>query len=104
MYQARLLGGDALLAVLAAVLVVIAFAFVYPQMEGGPFLRAFVVVLAATASSVIWSPRPQMLRFALLAVTGYIVYLWKWRQVNRLWVLIPCLCCGPMCMEGTHWG
>ena len=72
-----------------AVLVVVAFAFVYPQMEGAPFLRAFVIVLAATASSVIWSPRPQMLSFALLGVTGYIVYLFKWRQVNRLWVLIP---------------
>ena len=89
LYQARLLGGDALLAVLVAALVIIAFAFVYPQMEGEPFLRAFVIILAATASSVIWSPRPQMLSFALLAVTGYIVYLWKWRQVNRLWVLIP---------------
>jgi hypothetical protein len=89
LYQARLLGGDALLAVLTAVLVVIAFAFVYPQMEGGPFLRAFVIVLAAMASSVIWAPRPQMLSFALLGATSYVVYLFKWRQVNRLWVLIP---------------
>ena len=89
MYEARRLGGDALLAVLTAALVVIAFAFVYPQMEGGPFLRAFVIVLAALASSVIWSPRPQMFSFALLGVTSYVVYLFKWRQVNRLWVLIP---------------
>jgi hypothetical protein len=89
MYLARSLGSDVALAVLVAALVVLAFAFVYLQMDGGPFLRAFVIVLAATASSVIWSPRPQMLSFTLLAVTGYIVYLFKWRQVNRLWVLIP---------------
>ncbi len=89
LYQARALGGDAALAALTAILVVVAFAFVYPQMEGAPFLRAFVVVLAATATSIIWSPRPQMLSFALLGVTSYVVYLLKWRQVNRLWVLIP---------------
>ena len=89
MYEAHLLGGDRLLAILSAVLVVVTFAFVYVQMAGGPFLRAFIIVLAATASSVIWSPRPQMLSFALLGVTGYIVYLFKWRRLNRLWVLIP---------------
>ena len=89
MYQARTLGGDAALAVVTAILVVLAFVFMYPQMEGPPFLRAFVLVLVATASSVIWSPRPQMLSFVLLGVTGYVVYLLKWRQVNRLWMLIP---------------
>jgi hypothetical protein len=88
-YLARTLGGDAALAILVAALVVVAFAFVYLQMEGHAFLRAFVIVLAATASSVIWSPRPQMLSFTLLAMTGYVVYLFKRRKVNRLWVLIP---------------
>jgi hypothetical protein len=89
MYGAYWFGGDALLAVLVALLVVVAFAFVYPQMEGVSFLRAFILVLAATASSVIWSPRPQVLSFVFVAVTSYILYLWKWRRVNRLWVLIP---------------
>ncbi len=89
MYAARALGGDALLALIVAALVVVAFAFIYPQLDGAPFLRAFIVVLAATASSVIWSPRPQMLSFALLAISSYIVYLAKWRQVNRLWLLVP---------------
>ncbi len=89
MYSAYRIGGHALLALLVAGLVVMAFAFVYPQMEGHSFLRAFTLVLAATASGVIWSPRPQMLSFTLLGLTSYIVYLFKWRQVNRLWMLIP---------------
>jgi hypothetical protein len=89
MYGAYLLGGQVLLAVIVAVLVVFAFAFVYAAMDGEPLLRAFVIVLAATATSVIWSPRPQMLSFLFLAVTGYVLYLYKWRQINRLWVLIP---------------
>jgi hypothetical protein len=88
MYLARSVGGDALLALLVAALVAVTFAFVYPQMVGSPFLRAFIIVMSATASSVIWSPRPQMLSFALLGVTSYIVYLFKWKQVNRLWALI----------------
>ena len=89
MYGVYRSGGDALLAVLVALLVVAAFAFVYPQMEGASFLRAFILVLAATASSVIWSPRPQVLSFVFVAITSYIVYLWKWRRVNRLWLLVP---------------
>jgi len=89
MYAAHSLGGDVLLALLVAVLVIVAFAFVYPQMKGSAFLRAFVIVLAAVTSAVIWSPRPQMLSFALLGITGYMVYLFKWKQVNRLWALIP---------------
>ncbi len=89
MYQARTLGGDVTLALLVAMLVIVAFAFVYWQMEGPLLLRGFVLVLVATASSVIWSPRPQMLSFVLLGVTGYVVYLLKWQRVNRLWMLIP---------------
>jgi hypothetical protein len=89
MYALYSQGGNVALGVLVAVLVVIAFAFVYPQMEGGAFLRALLIILAATATSVVWSPRPQMLSFVFLAVTGYIVYQYKWRRINRLWVLIP---------------
>jgi hypothetical protein len=89
MYEARALGGDVALALAVAVLAVVAFVFVYWQMDGAPLLRGFVIVMAATAASVIWSPRPQMLSFALLGVTGYVVYLLKWRRVNVLWVLLP---------------
>jgi hypothetical protein len=46
-----------------------------------------VIVLAATTSAVIWAPRPQMFTFALTAIVGYLVYLFKWRQVDRLWLL-----------------
>ncbi|HEC34675.1 MAG TPA: hypothetical protein ENI37_08190 [Chloroflexi bacterium] len=66
-----------------------AFAFVYLQMEGGPFTRAFIVVLAAATSAVIWVARPQLLSFLLTAVVAYVLYLFKWRGVNRLWLLPP---------------
>lgn len=66
-----------------------AFALVYLQMEGDPFTRAFILVLAAATSAVVWIARPQLLSFLLTAVVAYILYLFKWRRVNRLWLLPP---------------
>lgn len=69
--------------------VVAAFAFVYLQMDGDPFLRAFTTVLAAAASGVIWTPRPQLASFALTALVCYVLHLFKRKGVNRLWILPP---------------
>ena len=66
-----------------------AFGFVYLQMEGNVFIRAFILILAAATSAVIWSARPQLLSFLLTAVVAYVLYLLKWRGVNRLWLLPP---------------
>ena len=72
-----------------AAVVVAAFVFVYLQMEGDVFTRAFIVVLAAATSGVIWAARPQLFSFLLTAVVAYLLYLFKWRRVNRLWLLPP---------------
>lgn len=64
-----------------------AFGFVHRQMEGGPFTRAFILVLAAATSAVIWSARPQLLSFLLTAAVAYLLHLFKWKRVNRLWLL-----------------
>ena len=75
------------LALLVAALVVVAFIFVWKQLEGGVFLRAFVVILAAATSGVVWTPRSQMATFVLAAAVSYLLYLYKWRQIDRLWLL-----------------
>lgn len=75
------------LSIFASVFIVIAFGFVYQTCEGGPFLRAFCLVLAATASAVYWAARPHIVSFALAAAYGYVLHLWRWRGINRLWVL-----------------
>jgi hypothetical protein len=72
-----------------AAVVAVAFLFVYLQMEGDPFSRAFIVVVAAATSSAIWVARPQLFSFLLTAVVAYVLYLFKWRGVNRLWLLLP---------------
>lgn len=71
------------------VVVTAAFVLVYLQMEGSVFVRAFILVLAAATSGVIWSARPQLFSFLLTAAVAYVLYLFKWRGVNRLWVLPP---------------
>jgi hypothetical protein len=69
--------------------VAVTFLFVYLQMEGDPFVRALIVIVAAATSAVIWAARPQILSFLLTAVVAYLLYLFKWKQVNRLWLLPP---------------
>lgn len=72
-----------------ALMVALAFAFVYWQCEGGALLRGFAIVLAATASAVYWSARPQMVTFLFAAIFGYVLWLYRSRGVNRLWLLVP---------------
>ncbi len=71
------------------VIVTAAFVLVYLQMEGDPFTRAFILVLGAITSAVIWSARPQLFSFLLTSVVAYVLYLFKYRRVNRLWLLPP---------------
>ncbi len=90
-YQAFGLPG---LNLLTAVMVLLAFAFVWPLLEGPPLLRAFVMLLAATASGVYWSARPQILSFALTGATIWILerarrgerrLLWFFPVIMALW-------------------
>jgi hypothetical protein len=53
------------------------------------YVRAFALVIGATAAAVFWSARPQMLSFALSGVTLYLLALYKYRGVDRLWWFVP---------------
>jgi len=70
-----------------AVLAVIAFVFVWKQLSGGVFVRAAIVLLAATVASVNLTPRSQMATFVFVAALGYLLYLYQWRQIDRLWFI-----------------
>jgi hypothetical protein len=81
--------GFAGLNLLTAVCATLAFWFVYLQTEGSVYLRAFVVMLAAVSSAVYWWARPEMISFALAAGFAYILGLYRWQGINRLWLLPP---------------
>jgi len=87
LYGAYEVLGYAGLNLLTAGSVVLAFALLWPSLEGPPLLRAFILSLAAATSAVYWSARPQILSFVLTA--AFLLVLEKWRAagLRRLWVL-----------------
>jgi hypothetical protein len=82
-------GGYGGLNLFTASVVVIAFVFVYRAGEGGGYLRAFIILLAATTSAVYWSARPQILSLLFTSIFVYALYDYLWRGANRLWLLPP---------------
>ena len=73
--------------ILQAVMVTLAFWFVYRTLSGGEFAKAFVIVLAATASGVYWAARPYLMSFLLAAITFWVLEDFRWRRKDRLWLL-----------------
>ncbi len=86
-YAAWKLGGALGLSVYMAALAAAGMLFVYKMSEGSSYMRAFALILGAAAAAVFWSPRPQMFSFFLSAVVLYILYLYRRRHADRLWLL-----------------
>lgn len=70
-------------------MVTLAFGFLWPTLRGGPFLRAFVLILAAATSGVYWAARPYLATFVLTAVFLWILEDFRWGRANRLLWLPP---------------
>lgn len=80
--------GYAGLNLFTAALITLTFFLVYLQCaEGNPYLNAFVLILAAAASAIYWSARPQLISLALASVFAYLLYQYLWRKRNLLWLL-----------------
>ncbi|MEP7294433.1 MAG: hypothetical protein ABI835_21765, partial [Chloroflexota bacterium] len=88
LYGAWKLGGALGLSVYMAALATAGMVFIYKMCEGSSYMRAFALILGAATAAVFWSPRPQMFSFLLSAVVLYILYLYRRKQIDRLW-LIP---------------
>jgi hypothetical protein len=74
-----------------AVLVTLAFWFVWKTLSGGEFLKAFVIILSATASGVYWAARPYLVTFLFTAMYLWILETYCWHKegnkVTRIWWL-----------------
>ncbi|MBI4315391.1 MAG: hypothetical protein HY679_05600, partial [Chloroflexi bacterium] len=81
------LGGYGALNLATALVVWLTFFFVYRSGAGGSYMRIFVTLLAAVASAVYWSARPQIVSMLLAAVFNAILLDYRWRGANRLWLL-----------------
>ncbi len=73
--------------VLTAFVVTLTFIFVYASTRGDAFLRSFILILAAAASAVYWSARPQVFSLLLAAVFYWVIDAYRRGERNRLWLL-----------------
>ncbi len=82
-------GGFPALSIWVAVCAVLSMVLVYLQMEGHPLLRSAILVLAAMVSSVVWSPRPQIMSLVLLALVSWFLYSYRKNRKLQYLVGIP---------------
>lgn len=77
------------LSVWVAACAVISMGLVYLQMKGHPLLRGAVLLLAAVTSSVVWSPRPQIMSLVFLSLVTWLVSRYRGKQNWRIliWLL-----------------
>jgi hypothetical protein len=82
-------GGLSALNLLFTGVILLAFGFVYRSMDGDPFVIAAVLVLAAGASEIYWSARPQLFSFLFSAAFYLILRKFIDGKRNALWILPP---------------
>jgi len=69
---------------LTAVLVTIAYIFIYRSLSGGIFLRSFILILSAVTAAVHWSPRPYLATYVLSAVTLWLFESCTYKKRDHL--------------------
>jgi hypothetical protein len=68
-------------------LILLTILVIFLTMRGDPYLRAAVLVLAAGASEIYWSDRPQVFTFLFSACFFYILREFLQGRKNNLWIL-----------------
>jgi hypothetical protein len=86
MWLVYLTGGLPGLIVAFALLTAVSFWLVYRCSAGQPYLAAFVVLLAAIASAIVWGARPQIFNILLAALFVYVVERVKDGQLDPRWL------------------
>lgn len=83
-------GGFYSLSIWVGICAVASMVFVYMQMEGHPLLRSGILILTGTVSSVVWSPRPQVMSLVLFSLLSYLLHLYKRKgNIRVLIVIVP---------------
>jgi hypothetical protein len=81
--------GFAGLNVLTALMVLLAFSFIWPLLDAPPLARAPVLLLAVTVSGVYWSARPHIFSFALTGIFLWVLESSRVGSRKKLWILPP---------------
>jgi hypothetical protein len=83
------IGGLPLLNLLFTSVLILAFLLVYSTLRGDAFLTVLVLVLAAVASEIYWSARPQLFTFLFGACFYFVIRRFLLEGKNALWILPP---------------
>jgi hypothetical protein len=87
MYAAYQIAGLAGVNLLFILIALSACLIILRSMQGDPFIRAFILVLAGTSAAVYWSARPQMLSFLFGALFFLSLRSFQQGKNNTLWML-----------------
>jgi hypothetical protein len=80
-------GGQSGLTLYTAVLATVGLIGLYFACAGSPYLRAFVLVAAATVAAAFWAARPQMFTFVFSAAFLAVTLPYQRGVRRRLWIL-----------------
>jgi hypothetical protein len=89
LYAVYAISGQGALILVFAGVITAAFALVYFQCPGRPYLASFVVVWGAITSAVTWGVRPQMISLLLSAIFLYVLHLYRRGKARYVWLLPP---------------
>ncbi|MGA7607243.1 MAG: hypothetical protein WCA79_15100, partial [Anaerolineales bacterium] len=80
------------------------FYYLFQRMEGNKFVNAFIIILATITAAPIWSPRPQIFSFLILALLdGWLNQIQK-NNKGPLWILILVFALWANIHGGWIWG
>ncbi len=97
MYLLFKLGGFIALGGAMALLATASMGLVYLQMDGPAILKAFLLVLGSSVAAVVWSSRPQLVSLVMVAIVGFVLYLYKWKHKSYLkWLPVVFLLWGNL--------
>jgi hypothetical protein len=73
--------------IFTGLMVLAAFLFIWPTLEGDELLKSFVLILAAATSGVYWSARPQILSFVFTGITICLLERARRSSHRSLWYI-----------------
>ena len=97
-------GGYFALAGFVSLIAVVTFSIAIKQTRAPAFLRAILLILAALTAAPIWTPRPQLFSFFLLALLDYWLSTIKKSKKTQSWFLIPFFALWANLHGGYIWG
>jgi hypothetical protein len=105
LFLAYRLGGYLGITLLTAFVAVLTMAVVYRHTSGNPcVLRLLIILLGTFAIVPVWTPRPQIFSFLLLAILDYGLHGTNASILKRPWLLIPLFILWANIHGGFIWG